>query len=73
MELLDDGHTDLPEYERYGKDAKGRWTRAVITEDGLMDIDKYCVECNVWRPRRGYHCSTCGHCMVGDPDDGERA
>eukprot|EP00955_Chlamydomonas_euryale_P092754 364738-Chlamydomonas_euryale.AAC.1 len=22
------------------------------------------MECNVWRPRRGYHCETCGYCMV---------
>ena len=64
VELLDEGHTDITDYEKYGKDAKGRWTRAVLTEDGYKDHEKYCVICNVWRPRRGYHCDSCGHCMV---------
>ncbi len=84
VELLDDGQTDVPDFERYGRDAKGRWwavtawipvrlvfinvrscrTRKVKTEDGYDELEKYCSVCNVWRPRRGYHCDKCGFCMV---------
>mmetsp|Transcript_31854 Transcript_31854/g.70774 ORF Transcript_31854/g.70774 Transcript_31854/m.70774 type:complete len:285 (+) Transcript_31854:58-912(+) len=63
VELLDDGHTDIPDRSRYVKDAKGRWMRAVVTPEGYGDFEKYCTVCNVWRPQRGYHCTVCGHCM----------
>jgi hypothetical protein len=61
--LLEDGHTDIPNYPQYGRDVKGRWTRQVLTPEGHKDLEKYCEECHVWRPRRGYHCAKCGFCM----------
>ena len=30
---------------------------------GLSVLQKYCVECHIYRPVRAIHCRTCNHCV----------